>query len=227
MPGACIFDRDAVLRQVPGRRLREPSDGELGGGVQRNPGIAHVTRLGRRTLMIFPPWPSSRNALAAAWMPHTTPLKLMEKSFSASSGVVSSIGARCNAGVVDDDIQTTELGHGPVDRREHVVPVGDVDPQGRRTAVLPAEPINDPSCGFGVQTGGRHREAIGVDPLDNRLSDTLPAACDQGDLPILCTCHFLTPLHAIAQPELCERVLLPARPCRGPPSKAMAAPCAP
>jgi hypothetical protein len=35
-------------------------------------------------LMILPPRPSLLNAFVAAWMPHTTPLKLIEKSFRYS-----------------------------------------------------------------------------------------------------------------------------------------------
>ena len=42
--------------------------------------------------MILPPWPRSLNAFVAAWMPHTTPLKLIEKILSMLSGVMSSMG---------------------------------------------------------------------------------------------------------------------------------------
>ena len=77
-----------------------------------------------------------------------------------------------------------------IDRREHAVPVGDVDFQGDRTAVLAAEFFGDVAGGLGVQIGDRDLEAVGVQPLGDGLSDALTATCDQSDLAVLCTCHF-------------------------------------
>ena len=182
--GRVGVDRDAVLRQVPGGGLGKPTYRELGGRVQPDARVADVSGLGRRAddlAAVAQPLECLHGRLDA---PHDAIEVDGEELLDALLGDLLDRGCRRDAGVVDNDVEAAQLGHGARNGSKHAVPVGDIDLDGDGAALFATKTLGDFGSGFEVQVSDRDPEAVCVKSLSDSLTDALATASDERDFSI-------------------------------------------